>query len=162
MVASPEARRSDVTTPRGLYRLAALAETITWSLLIVGLALKYGAGLDLAVTVSGGIHGFVFLAYAAIALLVGLNQRWRLWLIALAVASAVVPYATIPFERWLERSNHLSGGWRTEATADERDSGWLDRAVRWMLRHPALLLAVAVLAVVAVFAALLLAGPPGG
>ena len=149
-------------TPRGLYRAAALAETITWSLLILGLVLKYGAGLDLAVTVSGGIHGFVFLAYAAIALLVGLNQRWPLWLIALAVATAVVPFATIPFERWLERNNRLEGGWRTEASADPRDAGWLDTTVRWMLRHPVLLMALAALAVVAVFAALLLAGPPGG
>lgn len=148
-------------TPRGLYRAAALAETITWTLLILGLVLKYGAGLDLAVTVSGGIHGFVFLAYAAIALLIGLNQRWRLGLTVLAVASAVVPFATIPFERWLERSDHLAGAWRTEVSDDPRDASWLDRAVRWMLRHPVRLSSLAITAVAGAFTVLLIAGPPG-
>ena len=128
-------------TPRGLFRVAAIAETITWAMLILGLVLKYGAGLDLAVTVSGGIHGFVFLAYAAAALLVGINQRWDLGHICIAVATAVVPFATIPVERWFERTGRLDG--------------------RWMLRHPGRLIAIGALAVAAAFVVLLLAGPPG-
>ena len=45
------------------------------------------------VTVGGGIHGFIFLSYAATAILVALNQRWHVGVGVLAVASAVIPLA---------------------------------------------------------------------
>ncbi|TBN58046.1 DUF3817 domain-containing protein [Glaciihabitans arcticus] len=148
-------------TPRSLYRLVAIAETVTWTLLITALIVRATTGLAIAVTVAGGLHGFVFLAYGATALLVGINQRWRLAVILFAVLTAVVPFATIPFERWLERRSLLVGDWRTEATDDPRDGRLIDRLVRWMLRRPYLLLALVAVAVVVVFVVLLLAGPPG-
>ena len=86
-------------SPKRLYRVFAVAETITWTLLIAGMILKYGFGVDMRGHVGGGIHGFVFLAYAVVAVLVGVNQRWNFGRIAFAVLTAIVPYATIPFER---------------------------------------------------------------
>ena len=148
-------------TPRSLYRLVSIAETITWALLITGLIVRGTTGLAIAVTIAGGIHGFVFLAYGATAILVAVNQRWKLGLALLAVATAVIPFATIPFDRWLERRTLLDGPWRTEATDDPRDQGWFDRLVRWMLRHPFVLLALVAAAVVVLFVVLLLVGPPG-
>ena len=148
-------------TPRSLYRLVSIAETVTWALLITGLIVRATTGLAIAVTIGGGVHGFVFLAYGATALLVGINQRWTLGVILLAVATAVVPFATIPFERWLERRSLLVGGWRTAATDDPRDARPIDRLVRGMLRRPLLLLALVAAAVVGLFVVLLLAGPPG-
>lgn len=148
-------------TPRSLYRLVSIAETITWALLITALIVRGTTGLAIAVTIAGGIHGFVFLAYGATAILVAVNQRWKLGLALLAVATAVIPFATIPFDRWLERRTLLDGAWRTEATDDPRDQGWFDRLVRWMLRHPFVLLALIAAAVVVLFVVLLLAGPPG-
>src|SRR5690606_13873618 len=70
-------------SPRTFYRLVAVAEAITWTLLIAGLLLKYvfDSG-DLGVRVGGTIHGFVFLVYGATAILVGVNQRWPVGLIA--------------------------------------------------------------------------------
>ena len=62
-------------TPKKLYRIVAIAEAITWTLLITGLILRATAGLDIAVTISGSIHGFVFLAYGATAVLTAINQR---------------------------------------------------------------------------------------
>ena len=149
-------------TPLRLFRFAALAEAVTWTLLILGLVLRGTAGLAIAVTIGGGIHGFVFLAYAVIAVLVAINQRWSLGATALAVAAAIVPYATIPVELWLGRSGRLVGDWRVETTADPRDGRWFDRIARWLFRRPALLVALAAVGVVAVFVALLVAGPPGG
>ena len=150
-------------TPRSFYRIVAVAEAVTWTLLIAGLLLKYvvDAG-DLGVRIGGSIHGFVFLVYAATAVLVGVNQRWPLGLMATGVATAVIPYATIPFDRWLERNGKLEGNWRTTATDDPRDNSWIDRLLRWFLNHPVLLGALLVVGIVLVFTVLLILGPPGG
>jgi integral membrane protein len=150
-------------TPRSFYRVVAIAEAITWTMLIAGLLLKYvfDAG-DLWVRIGGSIHGFVFLAYAATAVLVGVNQRWRVGLIAFGVVTAIVPYATIPFDRWLERNSRLDGEWRTQATDDPRDHTWIDRLLRWFLNHPVVLGALLVVGVAVIFTVLVIIGPPGG
>lgn len=147
-------------TPKKLYRIVAIAEAITWTLLITGLILRATLGLDIAVTIGGSIHGFVFLAYGATAVLAAINQRWSVGIGLLAVATAVIPYATIPFDRWALRTGKLEGDWRREATDDPRDQRWFDRLVRWMLNHPYLLAALILLAVVVLFAVLLALGPP--
>lgn len=149
-------------SPRRLFGVLAFAEAVTWTLLITALILRATAGLDWTVSVAGGIHGFVFLAYGATALLVAINQRWSIGVAVLAVGSAVVPYATIATELWLARSGRLDGPWRREATDDPRDRGVIDRLARWFIRHPALLVAVAVVALVGLFVVLLILGPPGG
>ncbi|MGV3732067.1 MAG: DUF3817 domain-containing protein [Microcella sp.] len=147
-------------TPKKLYRIVAIAEAITWTLLITGLILRATAGLDIAVTIGGSIHGFVFLAYGATAVLTAINQRWGVGLGLLAVVTAVIPYATIPFDIWAHRTGRLEGDWRREATDDPRDQRWFDRLVRWMLKHPYLLAALILLAVVVLFTVLLILGPP--
>lgn len=149
-------------TPLNLFRTLAIAEAVSWTLLIGGLILRAVADLPLAVTIGGGIHGFVFLAYGATAVLVALNQRWGIGPTALAVASAVIPYATIPTEVWLQRTGRLRGAWRLDETSDPRDRRPIDRMLRFFLRRP-WALALALVAVVAlVFVVLLVVGPPGG
>ncbi len=67
----PEHRPTDPAriaglTPKRLYRVVAIAEAITWTLLIGGLvtrAVVGGETGDLAVRVGGSIHGFVFADY---------------------------------------------------------------------------------------------------
>jgi len=159
----PHAARAQPFSPRALYRAVAIAEAVTWTLLIGGMILKYllRAG-ELGVQVGGFLHGLVFLAYGMTAVLVGLNQRWSVRLIGLALLTAVVPYATIPFDRRLERTGRLDGPWRTTATEDERDHTPLGAALRWVLNHPVLLAVVLVLALAGIFAILLALGPPGG
>jgi len=147
-------------SPKRLYRTFAVAEAITWTLLIAGMVLKYGFGLDLAVTIGGGIHGFVFLAYAVIAVVVGVNQRWNVGRIAFALLTAIVPYATIPFELWLVRRGHLEGGWRREAGDDPADRSFPNRVLRLVLARPVVSIAVGVVAVAAAFTVLLVIGPP--
>ena len=105
--------------PRTFYRIVAIAEAVTWTLLIAGMLLKYVADAGgLPVLIGGSLHGFVFITYALTAVLVGVNQRWSVKQIVAAVATAIVPYATIPFDRRLDRRGLLDGDWRHTATDD--------------------------------------------
>lgn len=149
-------------TPRPLFRFFAFAELVSWTLLIGGMILRATADLAIAVTIGGAIHGFVFLCYAATALVVALNQRWSLGWTALAVGSAVIPYATLPTEMALDRRGMLAGDWRREASDHPRDARWHDRALRWALRHPVPLAVGLAVVVVALYVTLLIVGPPGG
>ncbi|QAY60355.1 DUF3817 domain-containing protein [Microbacterium protaetiae] len=153
----------DRVSPRGWYRTVAIAESITWTLLIAGMLLKYVAGLGtLPVLIGGSIHGFVFITYGMSAVLIGVNQRWSIGRIIGAVATAIVPYATIPFDRWLERQGILEGDWHLEATDDPRDQAWTRRFLRWMLHRPVALVLTFVVGIAVTMTALLLVGPPGG
>ena len=148
--------------PARLFRTLAIAEAITWTILIGALIARALGAPGIVVTIGGGIHGFVFLAYGATAILVALNQRWHVGVAVLAVVSAVIPYATIPTEIWLHRSGRLRGDWRLEATEDPRDRRWYDRLMRWFLRRPWVLALLLVAAIVVLYVVLLLIGPPGG
>lgn len=148
--------------PLNLFRVLAVAEAISWTLLIAGLILRATADLAIAVTIGGGIHGFVFLSYGATAILVAKNQRWGAGPTVVAVVSAVIPYATIPTEIWLHRSGRLNGPWRLEPTDDPRDGAWHDRLMRWFLARPWVLALLIAVAVVGLYVALLIIGPPGG
>lgn len=149
-------------SPARLYRALAIAEAITWTILIGAIIARAVGAPGIVVTIGGGIHGFVFLAYAATAVLVALNQRWHLGVGVLAVASAVIPYATIPTEIWLHRTGRLDGAWRLEAGDDPRDRRWYDRLMRWFLRRPWVLALLLAVGIVALYVILLLVGPPGG
>lgn len=150
-------------TPRTFYRTLAIAEAVTWTLLIAGMILKYGVGVgDWPVKVGGFAHGLVFIGYVSTAVLVGLNQRWPKRLIAGAGATAFVPYLTIPFDRWLERKNMLEGHWRTSVTDHPRDGHWVQVLLRWMLNRPVLLGVIFVVFVGGIMSTMLFIGPPGG
>lgn len=149
-------------TPLALFRTLAIAEAVSWTLLIAGLILRATADLAIAVTIGGGIHGFVFLSYGATAILVAKNQRWGAGPTVVAIVSAIVPYATIPTEIWLHRSGRLAGPWRLEAGDDPRDAAWHDRLMRWFLARPWVLAVLIGLAVAVLFVVLLILGPPGG
>ena len=150
-------------SPRSLFRTFAFAEGVTWTLLITGLIGKqFWAWPAPVITVIGGIHGAVFLGYAVIAALVGVNQRWGFWKIVLGTALAIVPYATIPFEQRVEKTGQLVGDWRKEHSGQLKDDHCFDRLYRWFINRPVLLALVLTLVVVAIFFTLLLIGPPGG
>ena len=146
--------------PKRVYRFLAIAEAVTWTLLIVAVIAKYAFDIDALVPIAGPIHGFVFLAYGAMQLVVGRNQRWPIGTVLLGILTAVIPYATIPWERRLERRGALEGDWRTQASDDPRDATAVDRAFRWGVGHPVLLILVALALVALAFVVLLNAGPP--
>lgn len=148
-------------TPLTAFRSLAIAEAISWTLLIAGLIVRALFDLPVAVTIGGGIHGFVFLCYGATAILVAWNNRWSIVPTLCAVGAAVVPYATVPTEIVLRRRGLLAGQWRTDATDDPRDSRALDRFLRWFVRRPAVLAVILAVGIVVAYVALLVIGPPG-
>src|SRR5699024_4614188 len=148
-------------TPRRIYRIVAIAEMVTWALLILGMIGKYILELgDWPVRVFGLTHGIVFVTYAFVALLVGVHQHWRLRHVLAAVAPAVTPFATYPFGLWRGPRGMLPGGWRTERSEAPRDHTRLSGTLRFALRYPIPLAGVVIIGVFAVVSFLLWRGPP--
>ena len=147
-------------TPRSLFRTMAFAEAVSWTLLIAGLITRAVTDWAPAVAIGGGIHGFVFLSYGATAILVAKNQRWSIGVTLVALISAIIPYATIPTEMWVNKTGRLAGAWRTAPTADVRDSRWHDRVFRFLITHPVLTGVAMLAAVVLLYVLLLMLGPP--
>lgn len=147
-------------SPLHLFRRLAIAEAVTWALLLLGMVLKYVTGTtELGVRVFGMAHGVVFIAYCLGAVFVAVNQRWSVGTTVLAVASAVPPFMTVWFDRRAERRGQLDGPWRL-APGGDRPAGPLERAQAWMLARPVAAVGAAVLAVGALTLVALLVGPP--
>lgn len=150
-------------TPRSLYRIFSVGEGITWALLIGALVIRAIVGIPpLALTIVGGLHGAVFLGYGVSAALIGVNNRWGFGRTVLAIALAIIPFATVPFEIAAERKGRLVGQWRRNKSSDVRDNNWFDSLFRWFINRPFLLAFVLLVLISAIFSALLYIGPPGG
>lgn len=146
--------------PRKLFRTVAFAEAVTWTLLLIGLFLKYVTGTtELGVSIGGGLHGFVFICYVMSTCFTWINQKWPAGAGMLALASAVIPYATIPVEKSFDRKGMLDGVWRLGA-GGEKPRGFLETLQAWVLRHPLLAVVAALAGAAAVFSFLLFLGPP--
>lgn len=147
-------------TPRTLYRRIALAEVVTWALLLLGMVLKYVTRTtELGVKVFGLAHGAVFIAYCLITLVLWVTQRWTAREGLLGLLSAVPPFLTVWWERRLERRGRLDGGWRLGRGGDT-PSNPAERVVAALLARPAVAVGVGVVAVVALTGVALVVGPP--
>ena len=147
-------------TPLRLFRRVAIAEAVTWALLLSGMFLKYVTETtELGVRFGGMLHGVVFVAFCVTTVVVAVDQRWSARRTLLALASAVPPFATVLLDRAAERRGWLGRTWRLAHGVPERG---VDRPVAWLLRNPARGLATAVAAVAALTGLALLVGPPGG
>lgn len=148
-------------SPKKLYGLFSTGEAITWALLITALVLRaVGDPLPIGVGIAGSIHGAMFLSYCTTAVLVGVNQRWRIGRTIASLALAIVPFATIPWDRRLLAQGSLEGNWRTEKSEHPKDAGWFDSLFRWFITRPLLLIATLIVVVAVIFAVLLSLGSP--
>lgn len=147
-------------SPLTLFRRVAIAEAVTWALLLTGMFLKYVTHTtELGVRIFGMVHGVVFISYCLTTVVVAVDQRWRAGRTVLALVSSVPPFMTVWFDRYAERRGALASDWRLLGS---EPASTLDRPVSWLLRNPlqgalAGLVAVAVLTGVA-----LVVGPPAG
>ncbi len=99
------------------FRIAAIAEAVSWTGLLVGMVFKYlVVGNDIGVTVFGPIHGGLFLFYLGVTALVCRPLGWSIRTRMLAVVASVPPLGTLVFERWARRTGRLSGNARVSAT----------------------------------------------
>lgn len=145
-------------TPRSFYRTAAVAEAVTWTLLLVGMFLKYVTKTtDLGVSLAGPLHGIVFLFFCVATVIVAVDQRWSLARAAFGLAAAVPPLVTIPFERWAIRKGLIGHQWRLRSQTPVKLQ---ERVVGLVVSRPLLAGAIIVVGVAIVFSVLLALGPP--
>lgn len=145
-------------TPGVLFRRVAVAEAITWALLLGGMFLKYVTETtELGVRVFGMVHGVVFVAYCVATVVVAIDQRWSAGRAVLGLAAAVPPFATLPFERYAGRRGLLSDSWRLRSAPP---ASLPERLVAWLVRNPVRGLVAGLAAVVVLTGVALLAGPP--
>lgn len=146
-------------SPRTLFRVTAAAEMVTWAGLLTGMALKYGGVTDAVMPIAGGVHGFVFLCYSVVTVAVWIDGRWPAARGLLGLASAVVPFMTVPFERAQLRRGEPADHWSVlEPGAGERTGP--QGLLALVLRRPLVSLVVALIVIAVVFTLLLNAGPP--
>ena len=146
--------------PRVLLRALARVEALTWSLLLLGMFLKYvSQTTELGVRVFGMAHGVVFIAYCLTVLAVAVDARWRPGQALLGLACAVPPLATVWFERYAEARGLGTDAWRLRR---DDPAGLLERPVAWVARSPLAGAGAALVAVAALTGVALAVGPPAG
>lgn len=145
--------------PQSLFRRVAIAEAVTWALLLTGMVLKYTDTTELGVRVFGMLHGIVFIAYCLTTVLVAVDQRWSRGRLLLGLVASVPPFATVPFDRYAEHRGALSTSWRLRAAAP---AGRVERLAGWLIRNPLRGAVAGVVAVLALTGLALLVGPPAG
>jgi integral membrane protein len=151
--------RRHLAGPGGLFRTVALAEAVTWALLLAGMSLKYTHVTELGVRVFGMLHGVVFLGYCLTTLVVAVDQRWSRGRTLVALAGSVPPFATLAVERYVERHDPPARQWRLVGTAP---TGRVERVTAWLLRNPVHGATAGLVAVAALTGVALLVGPPAG
>lgn len=163
--ASPS--KSPRVSPRALYRVVATAEMVTWALLIAAMIGKYALGApDWTMRIAGSLHGFVFLSYCVSTVVVWTDQRWPASKGILGLVLAAVPFATVPFERHVDRKGLLSSQWRVAPSGTAPQNGQepartaTERLLAVILRWPILSALVLLVFVALLFTVLLNAGPP--
>jgi len=148
-------------TPASLYSIVAVAEMVTWALLISAMIASYGFGYEGGLFFVAGLsHGIIFLAYGLTSVVIGINLRWGFGTTAIAVMMAIVPFATVPVDRWLLKKGKLDGAWRITATDDPADSKLLDTVVRFWVGHPVWFFIMIVIGMAAAITFLLSIGSP--
>ena len=102
--------------PRNLFRFVAIAESVSWAGLLVGMYLKRIAETtEVGVLIFGPIHGVIVLAYLVAVLYGRRSFGWDARTFLLAAFASVPPFATLVFEFWADRRNLL----RTADTSSE-------------------------------------------
>ena len=92
-----------MTFVQALRQLALVEGVSTLVLFFVAMPLKYFAGMPVAVTVVGSIHGFLFVALVVMLLIAVVKVPISIPLAAAGIVAAVVPGGPFLLERRLAR-----------------------------------------------------------
>ena len=93
----------DMTFLRALRQLAIVEGISTLVLFCIAMPLKYLAGMPMAVTIVGSIHGLLFVALVAMLLLAIRRVPISMMMAAAGIAAAVVPGGPFLLDRRLAR-----------------------------------------------------------
>ena len=69
----------------------AIAETCSWTLLLIAIALDRAAGWHAGISIMGPIHGLLFIALAIVAVGVTINHKWPISRLVKMFFSSFVP-----------------------------------------------------------------------
>lgn len=85
-----------------LFKLAAFAEAIGWTILIIGIVLTDYVlqGNHIPVALAGRTHGILFGIYIVAVLVLWPSLGWKWKRVIIAVLISVPPYGTLAFEMW--------------------------------------------------------------
>ncbi len=94
---------------RMVFRATAFIEAFTWAGLLIAMIVKYALqGNPMGVTVFGWLHGTAWIAFIAAGITAAIRFRWPIQAVLLGVLSSLLPFMTIPFDIWMERTGRLS------------------------------------------------------
>lgn len=90
-----------MTTAARWFFVAAIAETISWIGLLIGMFFKYGPAHNaVGVQVFGWIHGVMFVFYLVTLVWTARTYRWSFGLLAIGALASIPPFTGWIFERW--------------------------------------------------------------
>jgi integral membrane protein len=102
---------TDPRTVARVFRAVAIAEAVSWVLLLAGMFVKWVLKTsELGVQLAGPVHGAVFVVYVVVSLLAWRVLRWSPGTALLALIASVPPLCTVWFERWAQRTGRLPVG----------------------------------------------------
>lgn len=87
------------------FRIAAVAEAVSWAGLLVGMFFKYVVvENEIGVQIFGPVHGGIFLVYLVTVVAAWRAERWKTTTALLGLVSAIPPFMTVWFERRVLRA----------------------------------------------------------
>jgi len=90
------------------FRHIAMAEGISFLvLLLIGMPLKYWAGIPIAVTIIGGLHGVLFIGFIILAWEAKNEYRKGLGWLAKAFLASILPFGTIVMDKQWKREEAM-------------------------------------------------------
>lgn len=86
----------------GVLRFSGILEGISYLvLLLIAMPLKYFFDFPIAVTIVGGLHGFLFVAFVIIVAFVKFQKRWSILWGIWAVFLSFIPFGTFYLDKQL-------------------------------------------------------------
>lgn len=82
------------------FRKVAFAEGVSFLVLLaIAMPLKYFAGMPMAVTVVGGLHGLLFVGFMILAYLVKEEHKKNIGWMAKAFLASIIPFGTFVMDK---------------------------------------------------------------
>lgn len=147
-------------TPKKAHKVVAILEMFTWAFLIFGMIMKYSGTTEAIMPIAGGIHGFGFLCFVVVTIVIWINNRWSAgWGIA-GLAVSAIPFAALPFMLYADKKGKLEGGWRMTADDPAQPQSLGDKALAQLMQHTMRTVLILLVVIIVVFCILLYLGPP--
>lgn len=92
------------------FRLIAKIEGISYLvLLFFAMPLKYFANMPLAVTIVGGIHGFLFVLFCILLFMVFVKHKMGFGWAVKAFISSIIPFGTFYMDKYWKQEEEMRG-----------------------------------------------------